>query len=75
MAALPDLRALTEAPMTGPPVPPTETLTIEDALANASRLLRAAEVETNIPLMERLEKLADSWVSIAALLHQRSRDP
>jgi len=37
-------------------------------------LLLAAEMETNLPLMERLEKLADTWVSIAALLIQRERD-
>lgn len=49
-------------------------LTCDGALANASRLLQAAEIETNLPLMERLEKLADSWVTIAALLQQRERD-
>lgn len=54
---------------------PTETApTVDVALANASRLLRNAEMETNLALMERLEKLADSWVSIAGLLVQRERE-
>jgi hypothetical protein len=59
------------------PMPPQQAagpLTFEVAVANAQRILQAAEVETNLPLMERLEKLADSWVSIAVLLAQRARD-
>lgn len=53
---------------------PTATVpTIDVALANAARLLHAAEMETNHATMERLEKLADSWVSIAGLLVQRDR--
>lgn len=52
----------------------SEPLTIDVALANAARLLYAAELETNLALMERLEKLADSWVSIAGCLAQRERD-
>lgn len=48
-------------------------ITIEVALANAARLLRNAEVETNHTTMERLEKLADSWTAIAGLLVQRER--
>lgn len=49
-------------------------VTFEVALTNAERLLHAAEGETNLALMERLEKLADSWVAIAGLLIQRERD-
>lgn len=50
----------------------TETVpTVDMALMNASRLLHAAEVETNHATMERLEKLADSWVNIAGLLVAR----
>jgi hypothetical protein len=49
----------------------TEPLTVDVALANAARLLRAAEMETNLPLMERLERLADSWVNVAGLLSNR----
>jgi hypothetical protein len=48
--------------------------TIDTALVAASRLLNAAEMETNLALMERLEKLADSWVSIAGLLVQREHN-
>lgn len=46
--------------------------TIETALTNAARLLHAAELETNLATMERLEKLADSWTAIASLLIRRS---
>ncbi len=53
--------------------PPADTtgLTFAQALANAARLLNNAEAETNLMLMERVEKLADSWVNIAALILQR----
>ena len=51
--------------------PTTERLTVDVALANAARLLHAAELETNLALMERLEKLADSWLSMAGWLVQR----
>lgn len=40
-------------------------MTFEQAIDNAARLLQAAELETNLAMMERLERLADSWVSIA----------
>jgi len=46
----------------------SETITSQSALANAARLLRAAEIETNLALMERLEHLADSWLAIASML-------
>lgn len=46
----------------------TEPTTREKAVANAARLLTMAEIETNLPLMERLEGLADSWIAIAGLL-------
>lgn len=52
----------------------TEALTVQVALANAARLLRDAEIETNLAMMERVEHLADSWLSMAALLAQRERD-
>lgn len=51
----------------------TELVTVDTALANAARLLRHAEGETDRHLMERIEKLADSWVSIAGILVQRER--
>ena len=46
----------------------------EQALANAARLLERAELElTNLPLMERLEGLADSWLGMANQLRERER--
>ena len=48
-------------------------MTFDEAIANAARLLRHAETETNLAAMERLEKLADSWVSIANLIRERER--
>lgn len=51
--------------------PITTVPTVDAALANAARLLQAAELETNHMTMERLEKLADSWVNIAGLLVHR----
>lgn len=46
-------------------------VTCDEAIANAVRLLQAAETETNLMLMERLECLADSWLGVAALLRER----
>ncbi|MGI5252784.1 hypothetical protein [Actinacidiphila glaucinigra] len=44
------------------------------AIANAARLLEQAELElTNLPLMERLDDLATSWPSLAALITDRER--
>lgn len=48
-------------------------VTVEQALAEAARLLRHAELETNLAVMERIEGLADSWVSIARLLIEKDR--
>lgn len=51
-----------------------EQVTIESAFGHAARLLAEAELElTNMQRMERLEKLADSWISIASWLIQRER--
>jgi len=47
-------------------------LTVDIALTNAARLLHNAELETNLPLMERLEHLADSWIAVARTLAERS---
>ncbi len=46
--------------------------TCDEALINAARLLRNAEGETDRHLMERYEKLADSWLSLAGI--QRDRE-
>jgi len=48
-----------------------EQITPELAIRNAARLLRAAELETNLALMERLDELATSWLSLAHLLMER----
>ncbi|MGW0495054.1 hypothetical protein ACWD0Z_06325 [Streptomyces sp. NPDC003007] len=48
-----------------------EPVTPDAAIENAARLLRAAEVETNLALMERLDELATSWLSLAHLLMER----
>lgn len=48
-------------------------MTADDALANAARLLQAAEAETNLPLMERLTACADSWIEVARLIVDRER--
>lgn len=52
----------------------TDTITVDSALANAARLLHNAEGETDRHLMERLEKLADSWISVANTLLARERN-
>lgn len=48
-------------------------MTVDEAVDNAARLLRHAEAETNLALMERLENLADSWLGIAHLLNEREK--
>lgn len=48
--------------------------TAAEAIEHAARLLAQAELElTNLPLMERLDELAGSWLSIAAILTERER--
>ncbi|MEU1883419.1 hypothetical protein ABZ470_39450 [Streptosporangium sp. NPDC020072] len=44
-------------------------MTVQEALGNAERLLRNAELESDLMRMQRMESLADSWISIAALLN------
>lgn len=47
-------------------------MTVDDALANAIRLLEAAELEMmNLATMERLNALADSWLYLAVTLAER----
>ncbi|HZF92067.1 hypothetical protein [Streptomyces sp.] len=50
---------------------PEERITPDAAIENAARLLRAAELETNLALMERLDELATSWLGLAHLLMER----
>lgn len=48
--------------------------TVEQAMANAARLLEAAELEmTNLPLMKCYDELACSWMSLANLLVEADR--
>jgi hypothetical protein len=51
----------------------TTPLSFDEALGNASRLLINAETITDHSLMERLEHLADTWVGIANLIHDREK--
>lgn len=51
--------------------PTTTPITFDHALGNAERLLVNAETITDLALMERLEHLADTWVVIAGLIHER----
>lgn len=48
----------------------TDHVTVAEAVNNAARLLRHAELETNLAMVERLDSLADSWLNMAALLAQ-----
>lgn len=48
--------------------------TFDEAISHAARLLRNAELEPDLHRMERVEKLADSWIAVAGLTHQRDRD-
>jgi len=50
----------------------TEPVTADAALTNATRLLQNAEMVTDLALMQRLESLADSWISIARVIAERS---
>ncbi len=52
--------------MTGAPLPTTD-----EALGHACRLLHNAEMQTDRDLMGLQTELADSWVSVAELLHER----
>lgn len=51
----------------------TEHVTFDQAISNAARLLRNAELESDLHRMERVEKLADSWLAMAGLLTQREQ--
>lgn len=48
-------------------------ITVEEAVENAARMLRMAETDGNPQVMERYEKIADSWISMAHLLNERER--
>lgn len=44
----------------------------QTAVENAARLLRAAEMETDLAKMERYSDLADSWLAMASLLIEQT---
>ena len=49
-------------------------MTSQEAIDHACRLLEQAEMElTNLPLMERLDELASSWLTVASLLAEKER--
>lgn len=48
-------------------------VTVTDAIEHAARLLTMAENDPDPSRMERYEKIADSWVSMAHLLQERER--
>ncbi|MER6487628.1 hypothetical protein ABT264_29235 [Streptomyces virginiae] len=53
---------------------PAPTVTAGEAIGHAARLLAQAELElTNLPLIERLDQLACSWLAAANLLNERER--
>ena len=60
--------------MASEPDTTTAPPTFDEAMANAARLLHNAEGETDRNLMERYEKLADSWISMAAHIGHRERE-
>ncbi|WP_431870827.1 hypothetical protein [Nocardiopsis eucommiae] len=43
-------------------------MSTDDAIANAARLLRAAEMEMDLAKMKAYTNLADSWLGMASLL-------
>jgi len=45
-----------------------DAVTFTSALQTAARLLHNAEIECDLAKMERIEKLADSWIGIASML-------
>ena len=49
-------------------------MTADEAIGHAARILTEAELErTNLALMERLEKLAETWLGIAQTLVEKER--
>ncbi|MFD4912840.1 hypothetical protein ACFWNR_06410 [Streptomyces virginiae] len=49
-------------------------VTAAEAIQHAARLLAQAELEvTNLPLIERMDQLACSWLAVANLLNERER--
>ncbi|MEU5863512.1 hypothetical protein ABZ815_20245 [Nonomuraea sp. NPDC047529] len=49
-------------------------MTFDEAIGHAARLLLNAELEDGLPRMQRMEGLADSWLTLARLLAEKERD-
>lgn len=47
-------------------------MTRDEALANAIRLLQAAEQETDRSLLPELRCMADSWIAVADILSREN---
>jgi ketopantoate hydroxymethyltransferase len=60
--------------MAGEPDTATARPTFDQAISHAARLLQNAELEADLHRMERVERLADSWLSMAAHIGMRERD-
>lgn len=48
-------------------------MTADEAFTAAGRVLKVAEGETNLPLMERLERLADSYIALGRAISEHVR--
>lgn len=48
-----------------------DEVTFAECTLNARRLLQNAEMETDLAKMERIEKLADSWIVLAQIVDKR----
>ncbi|MFD5509011.1 hypothetical protein ACFWIB_14710 [Streptomyces sp. NPDC127051] len=60
--------------MSDQPTHAQPAVTAGEAIGHAARLLAQAELElTNLPLIERLDQLACSWLAVANLLNERER--
>jgi len=49
-------------------------VSIDEALANAVRLLQFAEAEADLAKLESYARLADSWISVGQLIHDHEMD-
>lgn len=45
--------------------------TTDEALGNSVRLLRGAEMETDLAKQKQLTELADIWLGVSSFVHER----
>lgn len=55
------------------PRPDSTVPSFDEAIGNAARLLREAELESDLHRMERLDEIAATWTTVAGLIHEHSR--